>query len=83
MHEVAQAASIESAFDRFREQTFFFEECLDLVRAVQGDPDQHWEFERRGYRHAWLDDAIHQLEVLEKITGVLLNWEAISPDQPS
>ena len=79
-HSVEQEQSVESSFDRFREQSFFVEECLDLLTAVRADPDQLGDFERRGYRHAWLEDIIHQLEVLDKMTGVLLNWDTIKPD---
>jgi hypothetical protein len=80
LQSIEHAPSVESSFDLFREQSFFVDECLDLLTAVRDDPDRQGAFERRGYRRAWLEDIIHQLEVLEKMTGVLLNWDTIKPD---
>ena len=74
------AESIESSFDRFREQTFFVDECLDLLAAIRQDPDELEQFEKHGYRQAWLEDILHQREVLEQMTGVLLNWDTIRRD---
>jgi hypothetical protein len=79
---IEHVPGVESSFDRFREHSFFVDECLDLLTAIREDPHQLEGFERAGHRRAWLEDIIHQLEVLEKMTGVLLNWETVKRDRP-
>lgn len=76
---------VESSLDRFREQSFFAEECLDLLAAVRRDPEYRANFKRSGYRQAWLEDITHQREILEQMSDVLLTWETVqeaSADHP-
>ena len=82
---IAEGDQVESSLDRFREQSFFAEECLDLLAAVREDPANRATFRRSGYRQAWLEDIVHQREVLEQMSDVLLSWETIggaSADPP-
>lgn len=72
-----QAEAIESSLDRFREHSFFADECMDLLVAVQEDPIQQAVFKRLGYRREWLDDILHQRKVLEQMSTLLLNWETV------
>lgn len=71
------AEPVEASYARFREQTFFVDECLDLLASIREDPDRLRDFEQRGYRAVWLEDILHQLEVLEKMTNVLLRWDEL------
>jgi len=75
-----QEDEVESSLDRFREQSFFAEECLDLLAALREDPEDRAIFGRSGYRQAWLEDIIHQREILEKMCDVLLTWETVRRD---
>ncbi len=82
---IGQGGEVESSLDRFREQSFFAEECLDLLAALREDPENRAIFRRSGYRQAWLEDIIHQREVLEQMSDVLLSWETVggaSTDHP-
>lgn len=76
---------VESSLDRFREQSFFIEECLDLLAALRADPLSRASFGHSGYRHAWLEDIMHQREILERMRDVLVTWETVedaSADHP-
>jgi hypothetical protein len=66
-----------AALTRFREQSFFFDECLDLLTALRDDVDGKAVFERSGHQREWLEDLGHQRRVLDEMTNVLLNWETI------
>ena len=82
---IEQGDEVESSLDRFREQSFFAEECLDLLAALREDPENRAIFRRSGYRQAWLEDIIHQREILEQMSDVLLSWETVrgaSADAP-
>jgi hypothetical protein len=74
---IEQGHEVEASLDRFREQSFFAEECLDLLAALREDPENRAIFGRSGYRQAWLEDIIHQREVLEQMSDVLLSWETV------
>ncbi len=78
--EGAEEDGVESSLDRFREQSFFAEECLDLLASLRADPVDRASFKRAGYRQAWLADVIHQREVLEQMSNVLLTWETVEAD---
>ena len=80
-----EEGQVESSLDRFREQSFFAEECLDLLTALRADPEHRASFRRSGDRKAWLEDIVHQREILEQMSDVLLTWESIgeaSTEQP-
>jgi hypothetical protein len=82
---IEQGHGVESSLDRFREQSFFAEECLDLLAALREDPENRVIFRRSGHRQAWLEDIIHQREILEQMSDVLLSWETVggaSADSP-
>jgi len=68
---------VESSLDRFREQSFFAEECLDTLVAVRDDPETREIFKRAGHQHLWLQEIIHQREILEQMSDVLLGWETV------
>lgn len=77
MSDPVEAEVIETSLDRFREQSFFTDECLDLLTSVHEDPHRQAVFKRFGYRREWLDDILHQRKVLEEMSNLLLNWETI------
>ena len=72
-----QGDEVGSSLDRFREQSFFAEECLDLLAALREDPETREIFKRSGHQQAWLEDIIHQRELLEQMSNVLLSWETV------
>jgi hypothetical protein len=74
---MGEGDDVESALDRFREQSFFVEECLDLLAALRASPEDRAIFRRSGYRQAWLEDILHQRQVLEQMSDVLLSWETV------
>lgn len=83
MTDPVDAGAIENSLDQFREQSFFTDECLDLLTAVHEDPARQAVFKRFGYRREWLDDILHQRKVLEEMSNLLINWETIQKSRVS
>lgn len=84
-YPIDRGDGVESSLDRFREQSFFAEECLDLLAAIREDPENRGIFRRSGHRQAWLEDITHQREILGQMSDVLLSWETVgraSADSP-
>lgn len=77
-HQIEQAKVFETALARFREQSFVFDECLDLLTALQDDAEQQAIFESSGFQHDWLEDLAHQRRVLDEMQNVLLGWRGVS-----
>ena len=74
---------VDTSYQRFREQSFFAEECLDLLASIREDPDRNEIFRARGSKRAWLEDISHQRELLDAMSDVLLSWETIASRQPT
>lgn len=72
---------IDDSYAQFREQSFFTDECLDLLAATADDPASREEISQSA-RHEWLDDIMHQRRVLEEMSHILLTWDAIKPSPP-
>ncbi len=76
-HQIEQTLEFETALARFREQSFVFDECLDLLTALRDDEDQKAIFERAGFQREWLEDLDHQRRVLDEMNNVLLDWQTV------
>ncbi len=77
-HEIEQAEALEAALARFREQSFVFDECLDILTSLRDDTERKAIFDRSGFQQEWLEDLAHQRGVLEEMNNVLLEWRTIS-----
>ncbi len=76
-HQIEQTEALEAALARFREQSFVFDECLDLLTALRDDQEQRILFERAGHPIEWMEDLLHQRRVLDEMSSVLLDWDTI------
>lgn len=74
---VRTTEEVADSYTRFREQSFFTDECLDLLAAAADDPGSRSDLSSRA-RHEWLDDIMHQRRVLEEMSHILLTWDSIA-----